>query len=345
LFPFVFGLAACGARADRAAEPAPPSAPSADVDEGQPTQARPYLFDVPASLGSLDAAGAAGVSNEQASAGGAAGAAVDDPTVTEPHIVSVSPENGAVAVAADARIVIEFSQPMDAASTLSAWQSDSLPRDSVAFAWNDAGTVLTVTPQQPLEYAHAALSDAERLELAAKGYAYTLTGAATDRAGHAMAEITVTFSTLREIAHTLHNVPELTGIVVDPQAPALATGFLTVDLAPLPPNIRFLERAVGRTSEYQLFAPVTVSQVAFRRLDASALEAEPRRVVGILPAGTTGDLPLPESLWHFLTADYRARSGARTYSQYRFDLPPGSNAAVAEKLLKDSVLELDYLAP
>lgn len=350
LFPFVFHLAACGASAEKATDPAPPSAPAADADPAQPTHARPYLVDFPG-YDSPNAAGAAGAAGDEAapaaaSTGGAAGAAaVDDETAAEPHIVSVSPENGAVAVAAGARIVIEFSQPMDAAATLNAWQSDALPRGGVDFAWNDAGTVLTVTPQTPLEYARAALSDAERLELAARRYDYTLSHVATDRAGHALAETTVSFSTLREIAHTLHNVPELTGIVADPEAPGSLTGFLTVDLAPLPPNIRVLERALARTSEYQLFAPVTVSQVAFSTLDASALEAEPRGVLGTLPAGTTGDLLLPESLWHFLAADYRARSGARTYSQYRFDLPPGSSAAVAEKLLKDGVLQLDYLAP
>lgn len=67
-------------------------------------------------------------------------------------IVAVSPANGAVGVANDQSIVIEFSAPMDRASTEAAYQSESIPSGSVSFLWNDAGTELTIVPEAPLAY-------------------------------------------------------------------------------------------------------------------------------------------------------------------------------------------------
>lgn len=353
LLPFLFGLvAACGASTEKPGAPPRPSDPPEADAAGSPSVevgARPYQVDLPSPSDGTAVGGAtddsAPHSTAPAAGGAAGGAQADDETVAAPRVVSVWPESGARAVGAGAHIVIEFSRPMDPRTTLAAWQSDALPRDQVDFTWNDDGTVLTVTPQRPLEYAHATLSDDEHPELAARSYGYTLSSLATDRLGRALAATAVSFSTLREFTHTLHSLDELTGIVVDPQQPEQLTGFATIDLAPLPPDIRVLERAVARTSEYQLPAPVTVSQVAFEQLDASALLAPSRGAVTTLPAGTSGALLIPESLWRFLAADYRARTGARTYSQYRFDLPPGTDAHVAERLLKDSMLELDYVAP
>lgn len=356
LLPFLFGLsAACGATAEKHDAPTLASTPSqAGAEDGPAAMIRPYQVDVPGLSPSSSAGGTTGTETApgslvEAAAGGAEGAvetvAVDDETVAAPSIVSVTPSNGATGILANEHIVIEFSQPMDPRNTVEAWRSDTLPRSALDFTWNEASTVLTVTAKQPLEYAHTSLNDTEHLELAARGYGYTLSSQATDRDGRALAETTVQFSTLREVSHTLHSVPQLTGVVESPELPASITGFVTVDLAPLPPGIRVLEHAVARTSEYRLAAPVVVSQVAFARLDLSALTAESRGVVATLPAGTSGDLLVPESLWRFLAADYRARSGARTLSQYRFDLPPGSDASVAGKLLEDASLELEYLVP
>ncbi|HVY26761.1 MAG TPA: Ig-like domain-containing protein [Polyangiaceae bacterium] len=353
LLPFLFGLsAACGATAEKHGAPALPSTPSeAGADDGPAAMIRPYQVDVPrltaspGAGGANDAETAPGSSVEPNAAGAAGTPASDDETVAAPRIVSVSPSNGATGVRADERIAIEFSQPMDRRATAAAWRSDTLPRSAVDFAWNDTGTTLIVTPKQPLEYAHTALNDDERMELAARGYDYTLSGQAADGPGHALAETTVRFSTLREISHTLHSFRELSGVVSNPERPEELAGFVTVDLAPLPAGIRMLEHAVARTSEYRLLAPVVVSQVAFARLDASALTAQSRGVVTTLPAGTSGDLLVPQSLWHFLAADYRARNAARTFTQYRFDLPPGSDGSVVAKLLEDASLELDYLVP
>lgn len=69
-----------------------------------------------------------------------------------PRILSISPENGARGVSNDVSIVITFDVPMSQERTQAAYQSEGIPSSDVSFSWNDEGTELTITPNEPLAY-------------------------------------------------------------------------------------------------------------------------------------------------------------------------------------------------
>ncbi|HVJ19198.1 MAG TPA: Ig-like domain-containing protein [Polyangiaceae bacterium] len=110
---------------------------------------------------------------------------VPDPTDDEaPTIVQTWPEAGASGVLTDETIALEFSEPMDREATEAAFTSAELPSDAVTFSWNSDSTLLTITPNDPLEYA-VGLDPAT---LVAKTYSYVLETGATDVAGNALAD-------------------------------------------------------------------------------------------------------------------------------------------------------------
>jgi len=69
---------------------------------------------------------------------------------TPPTIVSTSPVNGAVDVSIKVRVMLEFSRPMDAASTRSAILIK--PKVKFDIIWSQDGKNLTIKFQKPLEY-------------------------------------------------------------------------------------------------------------------------------------------------------------------------------------------------
>jgi Bacterial Ig-like domain len=119
-------------------------------------------------------------------------------TNTAPTVLSVSPADGATGVTADAKIVVTFSKPMDQAATPMAYQSTSLPLSGVSFTWDASGTVLTIKPNAPLDYARGTT-----FTTAATPYAFTLSATAKDKTGVALAPLTVGFTTLRLITLSL----------------------------------------------------------------------------------------------------------------------------------------------
>jgi hypothetical protein len=135
----------------------------------------------------------------------------EDPTTgadgMAPSVVDHSPANAATGVHGDASIVLTFSEPMDRASTEAAWQSPDI--GDVTMSWNDDDTVLTIVPDDRLDYAMGDDVDA----LPAIEYAFTLDTSATDKAGNALAqELAASFSTLRRIELALPPVDALTGM-------------------------------------------------------------------------------------------------------------------------------------
>ena len=133
-----------------------------------------------------------------------------------PTIVSVSPANGATGVTADAKIVITFSQPMDQAATEAAYQSSDLLAANATFNWDVSSKVLTIKPRAPLEYAKGTT-----VSTAPKAYVFTLTGAAKDKTGTALAPLASSFTTLRDITATLLSEYQGTGWVVSDLRPAV----------------------------------------------------------------------------------------------------------------------------
>ncbi len=169
-----------------------------------------------------------------------------------PTVVSVSPANGATGVSADAKIVVTFSKPMDQAVTQVAYQSADLPASAVTFDWNAAGTEMTIKPNVPLEYAKET-----DVVVAAKNYEFKLTSTAKDRSGSALAPLTASFKTLRDITAILSSDPTLDGYVqsdgfADSGDTAMyvgdrdnnvgVRGFLSFNLASLPtdPKVKLL---------------------------------------------------------------------------------------------------------
>jgi Bacterial Ig-like domain len=138
------------------------------------------------------------------------GGSTADPVApgTAPTVVSVSPADGLRGVASGARIVVSFSRPMDQLATQAAYQSGSLPASGVTFDWDSAGTVLTITPNAPLDYARGM-----NTSVAAKAYGFKLTSVAKDKAGNALTPLNVGFTTLRDITVTLGDRANLSGTV------------------------------------------------------------------------------------------------------------------------------------
>jgi hypothetical protein len=222
------------------------------------------------------------------------------PDRTPPTVAAVSPEHGAAGVTADALIRVTFSEAMDRAATEAAYASDSpgLRPAEVEFAWNDAGTVLGVTPTAPLAYAEG--NDYENT--AALHYAITFDGGARDLAGNSLAPFTFAFTTLRRLTLTLSGDPAQDGGVeggvvsnglIDFQVSTTSRGFVGFDLSGLPETLdpAGLEGATLRVNaqspmvfttevvevEHVLYGPTLIAPAATTAAlrNVGALEQEP----------------------------------------------------------------------
>ena len=168
---------------------------------------------------------------------------------TTPTVVSVSPSNAENGVAANAKIKIEFSEPMNQAATEQAYQSGDMP--SVTFTWSPNGTKLEIDPAGDLEHTPAG-----------RVYSFKIRNTATDLSGNALAQLTSTFRTLRELKRTLTSVAALDGNVrsdgdVDSSSATMPVGdsgnintqqkgFLSFDLAALETDgLTTPERIIG----------------------------------------------------------------------------------------------------
>jgi hypothetical protein len=128
--------------------------------------------------------------------------------VDPPTLVSVSPEDGASGVLAEAELVFVFSERMDVTTTEAAYQSPDLPASQVSFAWNGDGTVLTVVPNRGL-----AIASGSDDSVVAETYAFSMMASATDIAGNELENpVDVTFSTARRITMQLDPVADMSGI-------------------------------------------------------------------------------------------------------------------------------------
>ena len=119
------------------------------------------------------------------------------PDTTAPQIVSITPGDGATGVTKTAKIKIQFSEPMDIVSTQAAYSSDSdgIKPVQVTFTWEDEGKRLVITPNTPLAYSP---------DDSYKTYTFTLSTAATDKAGNPLAAAqSASFSTLRTLTSNL----------------------------------------------------------------------------------------------------------------------------------------------
>ncbi len=167
---------------------------------------------------------------------------------TPPTVVAISPADGAKGVKDDQSIVITFSENMDKSATQAAYQSGDLPATEVTFSWNAAGTVLTIKPNDFLEYAAG-----DDTSIAAKTYALSVTNLAKDDAGNALGAFSSSFSTLRLISPVIYAIANLDGEVigvtnataisnsavirVGDTADSILRGFFSFDLTGIPANV------------------------------------------------------------------------------------------------------------
>jgi hypothetical protein len=197
---------------------------------------------------------------------GTTGDPVDDEDLDPPVIVSVSPADGDAGVREDAPIVITFSEPMNKASTQVAYSSIDLPSAAVTMSWNDAGDVLTIQPNEVLEYAQGPMGDIDDLE--AFAYAFSLSTAATDRAGNELeAGADVEFTTLREVYGALSTVSEMSATLSSEDAAYVGVlavgdyadgsylwGLTSLSIAELPEGIVEFSSAQLRLEQYSTTA-------------------------------------------------------------------------------------------
>lgn len=273
-----------------------------------------------------------------------------------PRIVAVSPENGARGVSADALVRVEFSEPMDEASTVAAYRSSNLSADDVTFIWNETHTVLAIRPEQPLHYAKATLEPGAEAAPPPESYAYAFSSEARDLAGNPLTglgtDAPISFSTLRQLSQKLAAVPELSGALLgrDPAPPLF--GFLSFDLGELPAGIsRLVSGAVhpGEGLEPNAVAPFDLPFVSvhFAALDESAITAGPGTLLALVPYGASLDVTLSAELLDAALASYRARTPAAHLVQTRVELGAqlAARAAEVSKVFAGSRLVLEYLVP
>jgi Bacterial Ig-like domain len=128
---------------------------------------------------------------------------------TRPTVISVDPPNGATGVKDDASVIFTFSERMDQASTEFSYESLELPTGGVTFSWNTDGTILTIKPNDLLEYAAG-----DDPSIAAKTYAINISRVAHDISGNSLSEFNSSFSTLRVIVSSIYATANLDGEVI-----------------------------------------------------------------------------------------------------------------------------------
>ncbi|HEX2882173.1 MAG TPA: Ig-like domain-containing protein, partial [Polyangiaceae bacterium] len=133
--------------------------------------------------------------------GGAGGEDSEAPTLVATTPESDSPQRS------DVTVSFQFSEPMDQASVEDAYSSLSFPKESISFAWNEAGDTVTLIPIEPFAYADGNAGGAY-------GYGFSILETATDLAGNPLGQAaTVSFSTFRRFVLEAELQGNLTGWV------------------------------------------------------------------------------------------------------------------------------------
>ncbi|MEO8181123.1 MAG: Ig-like domain-containing protein [Deltaproteobacteria bacterium] len=273
-----------------------------------------------------------------------------DPMQPEgPRIVSVSPADGARGVTNDVDIVITFNVPMEQAQTEAAYQSEAVPSSGVSFSWNDDSTVLTITPDAPLDYPTGTDPD----DVESRPISFFLSASAQDQDGkHLSAPAEFSFALLRQINVSLsaQQNRDLTGSYRSNDTYGQGDcarnqdtvcvgdnggndgiqykGFMSFDISSLPTSMAQLSSArlnfqitERDGNPFNGLGDLFLDHAAFEAIGAEAFLADPLATVGALAGnGNTGAV-LQADVRAALTADI----GNRSRSQFRLEFEESNN--------------------
>ncbi len=126
-----------------------------------------------------------------------------------PTIATTVPADNAISIQKGSNLVITFSEPMNPDTTKAAYiGNDEISATNSSLTWNGTNTVLTVTPNAPL---NTALTDPTA---AAKVYTYSFGAGAKDVAGNALAAPARKFTTVKDVTQTITTAAALTGEII-----------------------------------------------------------------------------------------------------------------------------------
>jgi hypothetical protein len=295
---------------------------------------------------------------------------------TAPTVLSVTPADAANGIRANARVVFEFSEPMDQLSVQNSIDTSDL--GGVTFAWSDNSTVLTITPDSPLQYAEG--KGVNPGDTVAKKYTVVIGTGATDEAGNNLESgAQTTFSTLKAIETTFGRDNALTGAgnhvevvtdaddfiyVGDDALEGLASayrGYITMDMSLLPTTAVDIVAAKLESKQLaELGTPYAVLgsgtgvimehgtfMLGDSNSDNAAFNMTPLSEVGVF--ANKGDTDLAINVTTEVKDDLANRAARNSRSQYRLRFSTFTNLdAVANYVLidRDSLaLTVIYLAP
>lgn len=289
-----------------------------------------------------------------------------------PRVLAISPENGARGVSNDVSIVLTFDVPMSQEQTQAAYQSEGIPSGDVTFSWNDEGTQLTITPNEPLAYPTGGDPDAVESE----PISFFISTSAADLDGQRLAApVEFSFALLRQINVTLpaQQNRDLTGswrsndtygqgdcarnqdtICVGDTGNSgdQYKGFISFDVSELPGSVTRL--ADARLSfqitqrpgnPFNGLGPLFLDHAAFEAIGPGAFQADPLAALGEIATSGAAGTVLQVDVTEALAQDLGARNLSQFRLQFEQTTDDDGNADTLISAWDTQRIDVSYLIP